>query len=76
MHHHLIHFHRLRKCGSRKFFAVLKDEIDDGSNARAKRQRVSMDHNDDVLLSLTEDVTSIKSKVLEVIQEIQASRQK
>ena len=62
------------KCGSRKFFAVLKNEIDDGSNARAKRRRVSMDHEDDVLLSLTEDVTSIKTKVQEVIQEMQASR--
>ena len=62
------------KCRSRKFFAVLKDEIDDCSNTRAKRRRVSMDHDDDVLLSLTEDVTLIKSKVQEVIQEIQASR--
>ena len=53
---------------------MLKDEIDDCSNTRAKRRRVSMDHDDDVLLSLTEDVTLIKSKVQEVIQEIQASR--
>ena len=61
------------KCGSRKFFAVLKDEIDDG-NPRVKRRKLSVDTENVTLTPLSEDVASIKSDIHNVIQEMQAAR--
>ena len=50
------------KCGSRKFFAILKDEIDDG-NGRNKRRKVSTDTSDHALQSIAEEIVSVKTEI-------------
>ena len=70
-----VHSHRLAILEVRqsKFFAVLKDEIDDG-NPRVKRRKLSVDTENVTLTPLIEDVASIKSDIHDVIQEMQAAR--